>query len=189
MKKIILCTVLLVGFFLASSMYLGMAQAQTPPDLSIWDGSLWQIKQAAKGFYWMPGSLETAPYRKVALSESVYGVLTAEITGTVNLSVFELVQGQEMCEYFGTFPLTYVAGDRLNFATRFNIESGNWNAGLVYFTGTLDGPTLKGGKVESLGTVAIQQDYGYPGDVAVIEITLKGKTIAETKLKCLIPSP
>lgn len=188
MKK----TFLFIGFvtllFVAGGVFAGPATAQVP-DFSVWEGSLWQIKQTGKGLYWSP-SAEGAYTRKFAGSETVYGILeTAGMTGTVNLYLFEYVRGNEFCEYITMIPLNYVRGNSLNFLASFYEMNGALKAGAVYFSGTQEAGSIKKGNVVSVGVVTVQSEFDYPGDLAALGLTLKGKVITEKQLKCRIPAP
>lgn len=189
MKKTSLCIGFIALAFLVVGVFAGPASAQVPPDFSVWDGSLWQIKQTGKGLYWAPGA-NGAYTRKFSGSDSIYGVLETEgMTGTVNLYLFEYVKGNEFCDYMDRIPLNYVRGNELNFLTSFYAANGSLIAGAVYFSGTQEGGSIKKGNVTSVGAVVIEQGFDAAGDLAAYGLTLKGKVITERQLKCRITLP
>lgn len=187
MKMRILIVAMSVLFCFAIGMHADSAKAWSP-DLSMWNGSLWKIKQTVKGYYWSPDDYpSSAPTRKLSTSDSLYGLMTASGT-TAELYLYEFVQGEEFCEYITSIPLEWMAGPEANFLASFNIENGIWHAGLVYFSGKVDESGLVSGKVESVGALTLEQSFDEDGDLAAGAVTLKGKTIKSEKLKCAIIS-
>ena len=89
MRKTRFFTGFLVGSLLLIALCSGVAQAQV--DLTKWDGSLWQVKQTIKGFYWGDDSPRTLPGRSIGGSDSAYGVLTLGAPSVIlNLYIFQV---------------------------------------------------------------------------------------------------
>jgi hypothetical protein len=187
MRKTRFVTKFLVGSLLLIALCSGTAQAQV--DLTIWDGSLWQLKQTIKGFYWGDASPQTAPGRNISGSDTAYAVLTLGPPSVV-LTLYLYIPGVDECQPFMTIPLGYVAGSALDFIGLYYREAlPAFDAGLLRFTGTSDGGTLKKGKVASVGALTIQEGFDDPGDLLVSGLVIKGKVIQQKQLKCQIPPP
>jgi hypothetical protein len=187
MRKTRFFTGFLVGSLLLIALCSGAAQAQV--DLTIWNGSLWQVKQTIKGFYWGEASPQTSPGRSIGGSDSAYGVLTLGAPSVI-LNLYLYIPGIEECQYFMTIPLSYVAGSDLDFIGLYYREDlPAFDAGLLRFSGTSDEGTLKKGKVASLGAITIQEGFDDAGDLLVSGLIIKGKVIQQKQLKCQIPPP
>jgi hypothetical protein len=180
-----------IGFLVVSLLLIalcsGAAQAQV--DLTIWDGSLWQLKQTIKGFYWDDASPQTLPGRSIGGSDSAYAVLTLGPPSVI-LNLYLYIPGVDECQYFMTIPLSYIAGSELDFIGLYYREAlPAFDAGLLRFSGTSDGGTLKKGKVASVGAITIQEGFDDPGDLLMSGLVIKGKVIQQKQLKCQIPPP
>lgn len=177
----------LVGSLLLITLCSGAAQAQV--ELTIWDGSLWQLKQTIKGFYWGDASPQTLPGRSIGGSDTAYAVLTLGPPSVI-LDLYLYIPGLDECQYFMTIPLSYIAGSALDFIGLYYREAlPAFDAGLLRFSGTSDGGTLKKGKVTSVGALTIQEGFDDPGDLLVSGMVIKGKVIQQKQLKCQIPQP
>lgn len=180
-------TRLLVVSLLLIALSSGAAQAQV--DLTIWNGSLWQLKQTIKGFYWGDASQDTVPGRSIGGSDSAYAVLTLGAPSVI-LNLYLYIPGIQECQYFMTIPLSYVAGSELDFIGLYYREAlPAFDAGLLRFVGTSSEGTLKQGKVTSVGALTIQGGFDNPGDLLVSGLIIKGKVIQQKQLKCQIPPP
>ncbi len=93
MRKTRFFTGFLVGSLLLIALCTGAAQAQV--DLTIWDGSLWKVKQIIKGFYWDETSPQTLPGRGIGGSDWAYGVLTlgAFPSFSISIDIFPVKSG------------------------------------------------------------------------------------------------
>jgi hypothetical protein len=181
-------TRLLVVSLLLIALSSGAAQAQV--DLTIWNGSLWQLKQTIKGFYWGDASQDTVPGRSIGGSDSAYAVLTLGAPSVI-LNLYLYIPGIQECQYFMTIPLSYVAGSELDFIGLYYYDEAlpAFDAGLLRFVGTSSEGTLKQGKVTSVGALTIQGGFDNPGDLLVSGLIIKGKVIQQKQLKCQIPPP
>ncbi len=188
MRKTRFFTGFLVGSLLLIALCTGAAQAQV--DLTIWDGSLWKVKQIIKGFYWDETSPQTLPGRGIGGSDWAYGVLTLGAPSVI-LNLYRYIPGEEDCQYFMTIPLSYVAGSELDFIGLYYYDEAlpAFDAGLLRFSGTSDEGVLKKGKVASLGALTIKEDFNNPGDLLVSGMVIKGNVIKQKQLKCQIPPP
>jgi hypothetical protein len=164
----------------------GKAEAQVP-DLSIWNGSLWQVTQKVKGFYWGPTSSWQAMGSNIGGSDTAYGILSSNIGG-VSLDLYEYINGVANCEYIATIPMNYLAGSQLDFIGLYSADNGiEFDAGLIRFTGSSSGGFLTNGRIASVGAVTVQQGLEDPGDLLVSGLVIKGKTIPLSKVKCNLP--
>jgi hypothetical protein len=187
MRKTRFFTGFLVGSLILIALCSGAAQAQV--DLTIWDGSLWQLKQTIKGFYWSDPSPKTGPGRSIGGSDSAYAVLTLGAPSVI-LNLYLYIPGLDECQYFMTIPVSYVVGSELDFIGLYYREAlPAFDAGLLRFSGTSDGGTLKKGKVASVGALTIQEGFDDPGDLLVSGLVVKGNVIQQKQLKCQIPPP
>jgi len=136
MRKTRFVTKLLVGSLLLIALCSGAARAQV--DLNIWDGSLWQLKQTIKGFYWDDASPQTLPGRSIGGSDSAYAVLTLGPPSVI-LNLYLYIPGVDECQYFMTIPLSYIAGSELDFIGLYYREAlPAFDAGLLRVSGTSD---------------------------------------------------
>lgn len=189
MKKTRIFIVFLIATIMLSGIYASTSEAQAP-DLSMWNGSLWQIKQTVKGLYWGAGSPRTTMGRNIAGSDTAYGILNADGEG-LTLTLYEYMKGQPVCEKLMTIPFTYLVGSSVDLVGKYIAEDDPpgmaFNAGLVRFTGTNEGGVITKGKVASIGAFSVQEGFDTAGDLVVLGLVIKGKVIKENQLKCQIP--
>lgn len=187
MRKTRFFTGFLVSSLLLIALCSGAAQAQV--DLTIWDGSLWRVKQIINGFYWDDASPQTVAGSRIGGSDWAYGVLNLGAPSVV-LTLYLYIPGEQECQYFMPIPLSYVAGSELDFIGLYYREAlPAFDAGLLRFSGTSDGGVLKKGKVASVGALTIQEGFNESGDLLVSGLVIKGNVIKPKQLKCQIPPP
>ena len=176
--KIVLVLALMIGFT------CGSVYAQV--DFTIWDGSLWKMKQTAKGYYFDDEkALEISS--KANGTEQVWGVMAAnDIGDALSIAIYEKLENGA-CSLVDTFTLVKQAGGPLGFFATFEKDVADtiYAHGLFYFTGKLKDAALQKGKMTTLGAFAVEQDFEVPGDLVVSGVNMSGTTVQE--LKCVMP--
>lgn len=179
--KIVLALALLIGFT------CGTVHAQGV-DFSIWDGSLWKIKQTGKGSYFADENALTSS-AKIRGTDQVWGVMAADATGeNISIDTYEIINGE--CQPMDTIPLVYQAGGPLEFYATFVIDEADvvYATGLFAFTAKLKNDALQKGKMTTLGAYALEQDFDENvGSLAVFGLNISGTTVLEKAFKCPIP--
>lgn len=177
--KIVLALALLVGFT------CGTVFAQT---FDIWDGSLWKMKQTAKGYYFEDENAPVSP-AKVRGTEQVWGIMTADATGeNMSIVIYEAVGGGA-CELVDTITLLKKAGGPLEFFATFEMDVVDeiYATGLFSFTAKLKNNEFQKGKMTTLGAYALEQGFDVEEDLAVVGINISGTTVPEQAFKCPLP--
>lgn len=176
--KMVLALALLVGFT------CGTVYAQ---DYTIWNNTLWKVKQTIKGSYF---GVETNPtFVKLNNSQQVWGVMTSDETGD-NISFVMYKGGKgEVCTLYGGFTLVKQAGSPVGFFADFlaDVPGVTYSAGLMQFTTKLKNGEFKKGTFKSLGAYSLLYGVLGPGDLAVVGLTMSGTTVDE--VKCTLPLP
>ena len=179
--KIFLVLALLIGFT------CGTVYAQV--DFTIWDGSLWKIKQTAKGSYFEDENAATSS-AKFRGTDQAWWVMTADATGeNISIDTYEIINGA--CEFMETITLEKQAGGPSEFYATFVIDEAEkvYATGLFSFTAKLKDNVLQKGKMTTLGAYALEQDFDeIEGSLAVFGLNISGTTVAEKAFKCQIPN-
>jgi hypothetical protein len=177
--KIFLTLVLLVGFA------YGNVYAQ---DFSVWDGSLWKIKQTAKGVVFSNPDANEPPDGKARGTEQIWGIMTADVTGTnISIQFYEKGTGGA-CDPIDTIILTKQAGGPLGFVATVEKDVPDpflSVRGLFYVSGKLKNATLQKGKITSLGGYILEAGWEDDVDLAAYGFNMSGTTVQG--LGCTLP--
>ncbi len=177
-----------VKIFLASVLVIGLTcgTVYAQLDLSIWNNSMWQVKQTANGVVFSNPGMEDPPDGKARGTEQIWGVMTVE-GEDIFLQIYEKMDGN--CQAGDVIPITYLEGGNLGFVATIEVDvEGQSVYGLLYFSGKMKDEVLQTGKITSLGGYVLQQDWDIPTDFAAYGFTLKGTMLKKPK-GCLLESP
>jgi hypothetical protein len=185
-----LCFKWCLAFIIAFSVLCGTINAQpVPPDVSMWDNTLWKIKSTSKGYYFSPdamtnyGPLDT----KLSVAASQWGVLSVDPLGFLNMNVYESDAGGA-CVLIETLILSYRAGGGFGFIAGFETSSeASVKRGILNITGKSndEGTGVLSGKIQSLGAYFEATYFQEENDFAAAGVTIKGKLVKQ--LGCTIP--
>jgi hypothetical protein len=169
---------LLIGFT------CGTVYAQV--DLSIWNNSLWQIKQTAKGVVFSdPTNEDLPPAGNARGTEQIWGVMTV-VGVNIYIQIYENLDG--VCEAGDLIPLTYQEGGPLGFVATLEADTVDHSVrGLFYISGKMKNGLLNTGKITSLGGYILQRDWFNPIDLAAYGFSLTGTL--QKKPKGCLPNP
>ena len=174
--KIVLALALLVGFT------CGTVSAQTFTD---WDGTLWKIKQSAKGVLFTDPTANVPPDGKARGTEQVWAVMSSNAAGDVmSLSIYGKDPDTDECELPVEIPLTLQYGGPLGFVATIEADVPIFIRGLFYFTGKWKDSTIQNGKLTTLGGYSIQGDWDdsdSTDDIATFGFTMSGTMLKEPK--------
>ena len=175
---------MVLGIALLMFVIAPVASAQNQPGFGVWNGTLLQLKTTIKGYYYSPTTLNNLnPYdKKTSESETQWGIVTGDITGTFQIAIFSKGTNKE-CVPEMVLPLNYLAGSQTNFVANFLIdEIDTYASGLVYVKAKLDntGNAInKGGTISSVAAYNIERGFDEPLDLAANGLTIKAKVVKE----------
>jgi hypothetical protein len=180
MKKFSVCIGVFIALILAIGLCADMAQAQVP-DLTIWNGKWIKMSfKASKGLLFSGADSTSSPIGKVGGSGTYYACATnVALSETVNLTVYESIDRLAVLVGNGSIQWdvgsnTYWAGSA-EFAIDVVAQDPDIYVGAaVVVQGTLDGATLKSGKLQSMGGYGRGDDFYTGGDYGVFGASLKG---------------
>jgi len=159
------------------------AEAQTAPDLTLWNNTLWKLTTDQLGYYFSSDAVNnfTAADGIVAQSASQWGRVTADQSGAFSINIYYRGDGG-VCVLVETLDISYVAGSQLGFVGTYDIASSDTHAtGLMYVSGKLDkdGMTIKSGKIQPLGQYVMDSNITVPpgGDRGVAKVEFKGNKV------------
>jgi hypothetical protein len=165
------------------------SEAQTPPDLSLWNGSFWRITNAMAGCYFSDDAVNdyTGPDGVFDHTVVLWGIVTADVTGTFIVDIYSKGSGGR-CTLHKTLDLSYIAGSPLGFVASYEIsETNNYSNGLLYIKGKLDrtGAELQSGSIETIGQYVKETNINVPpgGDRMAYRVINRGTRVK--KLGCL----
>jgi hypothetical protein len=183
LKKIVL-SMCFIMFLLVST-----SEAQAPPDLSLWNGTLWRITNAMAGCYFSDDAVNdfNGPDGVFDHTVVLWGIVTADMTGTFIVNIYSRDSGGN-CTLYETLDLSYIAGSPLGFVATYEIsETNNYSNGLLYVKGKLDstGTELQSGNIETLGQYVKATNINVPlgGDRMAYRVINRGTKVK--KIGCL----
>ena len=169
-----------------------VASAQNKPGFSVWTGTLLKLSTSIKGYYYSPTTFNNLnPYdKKISESETLWGVVTGDISGNFDIAIFSKGDNKECVPQF-TLSLEYVAGSQVDFVATFLVDPDvTYATGLVYVKAQLDktGNAIKvGGTISSVAAYIIERGFDVPLDLAANGLTIKGSVVKS--LGCTLTNP
>jgi hypothetical protein len=185
MRKFSVCIGAFMVVFVLLGVYADTLQAQVP-DLTIWNGKWIKMSfKASKGLLFSGADSTSGPVGKVGGSGTYYACATnVALSDAVNLTIYESVDRLAILVGSGfiqwdTGSNTYWVGSA-DFAIDVVAQDPNIYAGAaVVVQGTLDGATLKSGKLQSMGGYGRGDDFYTGGDYAVFGASIKGTVVTK----------
>jgi hypothetical protein len=162
-----------------------VASAQNTPGFAVWDGTLLKLKSTIKGYYYSPTTRNNLNSydQKVSEGETQWGIVTGDITGTFQISIFSKDPNTKACVPQMILPLNYLAGSQTEFVANYLVSDMDiYSTGLVYVKAKLDtgGTSIKqGGTITSMAAYTIEYGFDVPLDLVASGLTIKGSVVKE----------
>jgi hypothetical protein len=180
MKKFSVGIGAFIALFLAIGLCADMAEAQVP-DLTIWNGKWMKMSvKASKGLLFNGADSTSGPIGKVGGGGTYYACATNDaLSDAVNLTIYESVD--RLAVLVGTGSIQWDVGSNTYWAGLADfaidvvaLDPNIYVGAAVIVQGTLDGATLKSGKLQSMGGYGRGDDFNTGGDYGVFGASLKG---------------
>ena len=201
---------MVLGIALLMFVVAPVASAQfwpTPPNtpgFAVWNGTLLKLTMKTKGYYYLPTTRNNlnAYDDKISESETLYGIVTGDISGTFQIAIFSKDPDTKQCVPEMILPLYYLAGSQVQFNAGFLIQPimngeaaaavdgilSTYASGVLYVKAKLDneGKINKGGTISTVAAYTVEQGFDVALDLAVSGLTIKGSVVKE--LGCTLPT-